>query len=38
MRNRTLVEKLNTLLEPERFHDYAPNGLQVEERVKFPTL
>ena len=30
MRNRTLVEKLNTLLEPERFHDYAPNGLQVE--------
>lgn len=30
MRNHTLVAKLTALLEAERFHDYAPNGLQVE--------
>ncbi|MCI5851007.1 MAG: Nif3-like dinuclear metal center hexameric protein [Sutterellaceae bacterium] len=32
MQTRTLVDKLDALLEPERFHDYAPNGLQVEGR------
>lgn len=30
MLNHTLVKKLTALLEAERFHDYAPNGLQVE--------
>jgi len=28
-----LVTTLNVLLQPERFHDYAPNGLQVEGRL-----
>lgn len=32
MQTQMLVEKLNSLLEIERFHDYAPNGLQVEGR------
>ncbi len=27
---QTLLEALNTLLQPERFADYGPNGLQVE--------
>ena len=28
----TLIKSTNALLTPERFHDYAPNGLQVEGR------
>ena len=30
MRKQDLIESLNTLLHPELFKDYAPNGLQVE--------
>jgi dinuclear metal center YbgI/SA1388 family protein len=31
MTDRTqLLQTLNALLQPERFHDYGPNGLQVE--------
>ena len=31
MTNRhQLLERFNTLLQPERFRDYGPNGLQVE--------
>lgn len=30
MRKQDLIESLNTLLHPELFRDYAPNGLQVE--------
>ena len=30
MRKQDLIESLNTLLHPEFFKDYAPNGLQVE--------
>lgn len=27
-----IIASLNTLLEPQKYHDYAPNGLQVEGR------
>ena len=30
MQASALIEHLNNLLRPEEFHDYAPNGLQVE--------
>lgn len=30
MKVSALIEHLNNLLRPEEFHDYAPNGLQVE--------
>ena len=30
-----LSEFLDNLLEPERFQDYCPNGLQVEGKMKF---
>jgi putative NIF3 family GTP cyclohydrolase 1 type 2 len=29
---------LNTLLEPQRFQDFAPNGLQVEGRENIETV
>ena len=31
---QTLLSELNTLLQPERFTDYGPNGLQVEGKVQ----
>src|SRR3989338_11351148 len=34
----TLVSALDTLLQPERFKDYGPNGLQVEGRAEVHTL
>lgn len=33
-----LVAYCNTLLQPERFEDYAPNGLQIEGRPEVVTL
>jgi dinuclear metal center YbgI/SA1388 family protein len=33
-----LVDACNTLLQPERFRDYGPNGLQVEGRAEIRTL
>ena len=33
-----LVETCNALLQPERFRDYGPNGLQVEGRAEIRTL
>ena len=33
-----LVNACNTLLQPERFRDYGPNGLQVEGRAEIRTL
>ena len=27
-----IIASLNALLEPQKYHDYAPNGLQVEGR------
>ena len=30
----TLRQAFDALLQPERFKDYGPNGLQVEGRVK----
>ena len=30
MDHRTLQQALDSLLQPERFKDYGPNGLQVE--------
>ncbi len=33
-----LVRFLDTLLQPERFRDYCPNGLQVEGRAEVRTL
>ena len=30
MLRTALIAELNRLLQPERFKDYAPNGLQVE--------
>ena len=33
-----LVDACNTLLQPERFRDYGPNGLQVEGRSEIHTL
>jgi dinuclear metal center YbgI/SA1388 family protein len=35
---QVLVEACNTLLQPERFRDYGPNGLQVEGRAEIHTL
>ncbi|MGB3624094.1 MAG: Nif3-like dinuclear metal center hexameric protein [Ketobacter sp.] len=35
---QALLEYLNTLLQPELFRDYAPNGLQVEGRQEIRTL
>ncbi len=32
MRTADLIRDLNALLTPENYHDYAPNGLQVEGR------
>ena len=32
MRTADLIRDLNTLLTPENYRDYAPNGLQVEGR------
>ena len=32
MRTADLIRDLNTLLMPENYRDYAPNGLQVEGR------
>lgn len=29
-----VLSACNTLLQPERFKDYGPNGLQVEGRVE----
>ena len=29
-----LLQAFNTLLQPERFKDYGPNGLQVEGRLQ----
>ena len=31
---QTLLSELNTLLQPERFTDYGPNGLQVEGKAQ----
>jgi dinuclear metal center YbgI/SA1388 family protein len=31
---QTLLSELNTLLQPERFTDYGPNGLQVEGKTQ----
>ena len=30
MKIQKLLEALNELLEPEKFRDYCPNGLQVQ--------
>ena len=30
MRTTTILEALDELLEPARFRDYCPNGMQVE--------
>jgi dinuclear metal center YbgI/SA1388 family protein len=35
---QALVDACNTLLQPERFRDYGPNGLQVEGRAEIRTL
>jgi dinuclear metal center YbgI/SA1388 family protein len=35
---QALVDACNTLLQPERFRDYGPNGLQVEGRAEISTL
>ena len=35
---QALVDACNTLLQPERFRDYGPNGLQVEGRTEIRTL
>lgn len=34
----TLLAELNTLLQPQYFRDYAPNGLQVQGRESIQTL
>ncbi len=34
----TLLSTLDALLQPERFKDYGPNGLQVEGRAEVRTL
>jgi dinuclear metal center YbgI/SA1388 family protein len=33
-----IIQELNSLLEPERFQDYAPNGLQVPGAAQVTTL
>lgn len=39
MTNRALLSNtLNTLLQPERFRDYGPNGLQVEGKLEIQKL
>ena len=35
---QALLQYLNSLLEPEYFKDYAPNGLQVQGKVQIKTL
>jgi dinuclear metal center YbgI/SA1388 family protein len=35
---QAIISELNRLLEPERFHDYAPNGLQVPGAEQVTTL
>ncbi|MGA7478564.1 MAG: Nif3-like dinuclear metal center protein, partial [Azonexus sp.] len=34
MKRQQLVEYLDGLLQPARFRDYCPNGLQVEGRAE----
>ncbi|MCL2717039.1 MAG: Nif3-like dinuclear metal center hexameric protein [Alphaproteobacteria bacterium] len=38
MQRDALVNYLNELLQPARFHDYCPNGLQVEGRAEIRRL
>jgi len=38
MKRDALVDYLEELLEPARFHDYCPNGLQVEGRAEIRRL
>lgn len=38
MQNKTLLEHLNELLQPEKVRDYCPNGLQVEGKSEIKRL
>ena len=38
MLRNDLLQTLNTLMQPENFKDYGPNGLQVEGRETVHTL
>ena len=38
MQRDALLKELDTLLEPQRYRDYCPNGLQVEGRAEIGRL